>query len=450
MATGLLVSDHPLLNDLYCFNLRTFVDVHLRVVSTFDEALRFIDEGSQGDIIITLSQIEEQDAGLRVFEALEDSKAATPLIVIGERSKISNTNKAYTLPPNLNVPLVVKKVASILGVTAQDMMKVDVPEFYPIPLSIMQAFSESPCSVYVKVSKSSDSNDYVKLCEKGANFAGKVQAYKEKGSVNLYIPADQRLTVTSLASRMVVDALDDPEIDNQARIRVIEQGYDIVGGLLGESQEVTPEVVQISKKCMEEVTNIVKEVPRVKNLLLSILENKTGYLYLHSVMGTYVARHIIKEISWGSEEHAEKLSFVFFFHDMFLAPIFSKYPQFQFEEDLVFKEELTEKDKEIVINHARLASEMVKTFPRCPMGSDAIILQHHGMTNGMGFTLDYKDDISPLAKVLIISECFVEELIRRKGMPNEPKLDEIILSLREKFTKHTYKKIIDCLETISF
>lgn len=450
MAVGLLLSDHPLLNDLYTFNLRTFVDLNLRLVSSLEEACKVIDEGSEGDVIITLSQINEEDAGQKIFETLEERKRSTPLVVIGERSKVSNTNKAYTLPPNLNVPLVVKKVASILGVTAQDMMKVEVPDFYPVPLSIMKAFKTSPCDVYVKVSKSSSSKDFVKLCVEGDDFEGKVESYMEKGSVNLYIPADKRLKVSNEASTIVVNALDDPEIDNQARIRVIEQGYDVVGGLLGESQSVTPEVVEISKKCMESVTKVVKEVPRIKNLLLTILENKTGYLYLHSVMGTYVARHVVNEISWGSEEHAEKLSFVFFFHDMFLAPIFSKYPQFQFEEDLVFKDELSEKDKEIVINHARLASEMVKTFPRCPMGSDAIILQHHGMTNGMGFTLDYKDDISPLAKVLIVSESFVEELIRRKGQPNEPKLDEIILSLREKFTKHTYKKIIDCLETISF
>ncbi|MCR9206311.1 MAG: hypothetical protein NXH75_17145, partial [Halobacteriovoraceae bacterium] len=104
-----------------------------------------------------------------------------------------------------------------------------------------------------------------------------------------------------------------------------------------------------------------------------------------------------------------------------------------------------------VINHARLASEMVKTFPRCPMGADAIILQHHGTTNGMGFTLDYKDDISPLAKVLIIAEAFVEELIKEKNKGAiPPNIDMIIEVLRSRFTKHTYKKIINCLDTISF
>ena len=97
-----------------------------------------------------------------------------------------------------------------------------------------------------------------------------------------------------------------------------------------------------------------------------------------------------------------------------------------------------------------MASEMVKSFPRCPMGADAIILQHHGTSNGMGFAMEYKDDISPLAKVLIVSEAFVDELVEIRDNAQKVNLEEIIEKLRLKFTKHTYKKIINCLEDIAF
>jgi HD-GYP domain-containing protein (c-di-GMP phosphodiesterase class II) len=314
----------------------------------------------------------------------------------------------------------------------------------------MEAFDESPCSIYVKTNSSASSEEYVQILAAKAPLKEKVALYKDKAVTNFYIPSDRRLEFTNLVSSIVVKTLDDPNLSHEARVKATEQGYDLVGGLLGEADEVTPEVVKISKKCMESVNKVINEVPKVKNLLQQMLENKTGYLYLHSVMGTYVSRHIVNEISWGSDEHAEKLSFVFFFHDMFLAPVFARHPDLQFEEDLVFQEALAEQEKEVVINHARLASEMVKTFPRCPMGADAIILQHHGTTNGMGFTLDFKDDISPLSKVMIISEAFVEELIHCKNEGREPNLPDIIMILSEKFTKHTYKKIIKCLETISF
>lgn len=450
MAHGLLVSDHHLINDIYHFNLKAYVDLGLTTKVSLDEALKVIELDAFGDIIITLSQVGERDAGLEIIELLDKKGIEVPVIVIGEKSKVSNTSKVSTLPANLNIPLIVKRCAEILGITAQDMIAKSVPDFYPIPLTLLEAFSEAPCTVFVKTSRSTSNDDFVQVFEKGTSLKAKVSSYKEKGVSNLFIPSGLRLEVVNEASKIVMGLLDDPNLDASQRVKVTEQGYDIVGGLLGEAKEVTPQVVEISKKCMDSVKTIIQEVPRAKNLLMSMLENKTGYLYLHSVMGTYVARHIVNEISWGSEEHAEKLSFVFFFHDMFLAPVFARHPELQFEEDLVFHDSLSEREKEVVINHARLASEMVKTFPRCPMGADAIILQHHGTTNGMGFTLDYKDDISPLAKVLIISDAFVEELIRCKNEIRDPLLGDIVTLLHKRFTKHTYKKIINCLDSISF
>lgn len=450
MAHGLLISDKNLINDLYAFNLKAYVDLGLTIKSSLEEALKVIELEAHGDIIITLSQIDGVDAGKEVVELLNRTGSQTPVIMVGERSEVSQSDRVFSLPPNLNIPLMVKKCAEILGVTAQDMMSKQVPDFYPVPLSIIENFQKAPCDIFIKVSKSSHAGDFIQAMAKEMPVGGKVTSYKDSGVTQLYIQSELRLEIVNQASKVILQKLEDPNLESEERVKVTEQGYDVVAGLLGESSEVTPDVVEISKKCMESVTTVIKEVPKIKNLLTLMLENKTGYLYLHSVMGTYVSRHIVKNISWGSDEHADKLSFVFFFHDMFLSPIFARHPQLQFEEDLVFNESLGEKEKEVVINHARLSSEMVKTFPRCPMGADAIILQHHGTTNGMGFTLDFKDDISPLAKVMIVSESFVEALIKSKNEGKAPDLESIIEDLRKQFTKHTYKKIINCLETISF
>ena len=56
--------------------------------------------------------------------------------------------------------------------------------------------------------------------------------------------------------------------------------------------------------------------------------------------------------------------------------------------------------------------------------------------------MEYKDDISPLAKVLIVSEAFVDELVEIRDNAQKVNLEEIIEKLRLKFTKHTYKKIL--------
>lgn len=451
MRNGILLSNHDLLNDLYTFNLKAFCEIELSICTSLEEAINQIKVlGVDCSIIISLSKIGDIDCPVKMREYLQAKSMSIPIVVIGEMSKLSNTKKVLTLPPNLNIPLVVKSCAKILNITAKEIAAKEVPDFYPIPLSLLRNFTSAPCDIYVKIGKSGPI-EYSQTLTKGENMKPnlKLESYANDGVLNLYIPSIMRLEIVNAASKIVMDKLEDSSLSDQDKVATVEQGFEVIGGLLGENPKITPEIVDISKKCMETVTEIIQKVPKLKNLLSMMLQNKTGFLYLHSVMGTYVARHIIKNISWGSDEHAEKLSFVFYFHDIFLAPIFAKYPHLNSEENLVFQEGISEKDKEIVINHARLASEMVKNFPRCPMGADAIISQHHGTSNGMGFALEYKDDISPLAKVLIVSESFVDEIMKSKDLGQKINVEEILAGLREKFTKHTYKKIISSFENIS-
>ena len=64
--------------------------------------------------------------------------------------------------------------------------------------------------------------------------------------------------------------------------------------------------------------------------------------------------------------------------------------------------------------------------------------------------MTYKDDISPLSKIIIIAENYAQELIIWKENNPDKKAPkkQILEELREKFPKHTYKKIIKVLEEI--
>jgi hypothetical protein len=131
-----------------------------------------------------------------------------------------------------------------------------------------------------------------------------------------------------------------------------------------------------------------------------------------------------------------------------LAPIYLKHPTLKYEEDLLFSDALTDKEKETVLNHARLAAEVIVTYKRAPIGADLLIKQHHGITNGIGFALDFKDDISPLSKIVLISEAVVEEFMKERDVNPDYVLDmkKVIEMLNDKFKKTTYKKIIETLE----
>jgi hypothetical protein len=112
------------------------------------------------------------------------------------------------------------------------------------------------------------------------------------------------------------------------------------------------------------------------------------------------------------------------------------------------------KDKEVVIDHAKLAGQLVKSFPRCPMGADMIITQHHGMTSGQGFAVNFKDDISPLSKIIIIAEDVATGMIHqlkdeKQDKKNIVNKEQICQRLYERYKNHTYKKIIDAFTQVT-
>ena len=202
----------------------------------------------------------------------------------------------------------------------------------------------------------------------------------------------------------------------------------------------------ISKACIDSINKMIKKVPRLTKLLTMLLENPGDYCYKHSVLATCISHQVIKHISWGSEEQANKISFAFFFHDIFLVPLYRKYPDALSEEDLLFNDELSEDEKEVVLDHAKLAGQVVKSFPRCPIGADMIITQHHGMTSGQGFAVNYKDDISPLSKIMIVAEEIATNILsdyEKEGKKIQVNKDTMIEHLKEKFRSHSYKRIIE-------
>ena len=210
------------------------------------------------------------------------------------------------------------------------------------------------------------------------------------------------------------------------------------------NDQITAEVADISNRCIKSISNVMKQVSGIKDLLKLLLENQTEYCYRHSVLTSYVASEIIDKMSWGTEEQKEKVSFALFFHDLYLVPLYKKYEDVVSEEDLLFMDEVEEEDKQIVLDHAKLAGQAIKTFPRCPMGVDLLLIQHHGMTHGQGFAINFKDDISPLAKIMIIAEEIATSMIAKisKGEKLVIDKDKTAIKLADKYRNHTYKKII--------
>lgn len=444
---ALLLSDNSVLADVYSANLLAYVDVEVTAVVNLEELEKSL-ASAKWDMVLSVSKIGDEDIAKIAHEKVMALNETTLFAVIGAKSSVSNQDGIITLPGNLDVKKLIRTIAGVFKISAKDMASLEVPEFYPIPIKLLQYLERGPCNVYVQVSKNQKKPEYALAWEKGAIRRHVITEYIERGFDVLFVAASDRLKVINLVSQVVISSLDDPSLSKEQKLDILEQGFEVVAAKLTDDARVTTEVVTISKKCIEQITDVIKNFPKLRSLLMGLGENKARYLYFHSILSTYISNHIVRHISWGGEGHAEKISFVLYFHDIFLVPIYNKYPQFKYEEELVFNNLLSDREKEVVVSHARMAGELVKTFPRAPMGADVIVTQHHGLTSGNGFTMDFKDDVSPLAKVIIIAEALVDEIIRAKEEGKAPDRTEMLAELRVKFPRHTYRKIIDTLENL--
>lgn len=446
MSQAILISDNEVINSLYELNLRAYVATNVTVKKSIDGAIKLVEQSPNIDAIICFRELNNKDNSfekLKLF--LTEKSLAIPMVVMGEPgTALAN---AIVIKNKYDIKSLLRSMAKILEITAKDMADKEVPQYFPIPLKLFSQIETSHCDIYFRNQKENFEYEYFKIIEAGTPIADKLTNYSNQGVKHLFIDADQRLKFINKTSGMVIEELNREDISSSERLEITAQGMGIVAEEIFESKVLSEQVAQISTACSESIAKVAKDVPQLKVLLGMLLENKSDFVYSHSVISTYFATNIIKNISWGSKEQAEKVTFVLFFHDIFLVPIYRKYPDAISEEDLMFRSDVSDKDKNVVLEHARLAGELIKTFPRCPMGADMIVTQHHGMTNGVGFAVNYKDDISPLSKIIIIAEeaatMVLNDLSKQTEKKKIPlKKDKIIAKLNEKFKNHTYKKLV--------
>lgn len=445
MKRALFLSDNEFINDLYLVNLSTYVDTDLEIESDPLKVEERLLTGSF-DLLIALSRIDDKDVGSSMLEL--SHKKDLPLVIIGEKSEVSNTPEVMTVPGNLNIQFFLRSVAKILGVTAQDMASKEMGEYYPMALKVLIGFSKAPCDVFYKISKPGEKEEFSKVWSKDQIIDKKFDKFKDLKIFSLYIPSSERLSITNLVTTTISQNVRDKSLAKGDRLEAVESGFELMAQSLFSSEEVTEEVLEISNQCVEAIQEVMEEDAGLSELLQAMLSNKSRFIYMHSVLTTYVCHFLLKKIPWGSKEHVEKVSYVLFFHDMFLVPVYNDHVDIKYEEDLIFSPDLNDAEKDVIINHAKEAGNALKRLPKSPIGADTITTQHHGATNGIGFSMDPGDDVSPLAKVILIGEAFVDEFLKARDAGLDPNCKKIVLELQERYTNKSYQKMAKFLEAI--
>lgn len=445
MSKTLVICDNEFLSTLYVMNLEVYLATKAELVTTIEAGIAIHKAKKNFDLIISLDTINKRDAFKEINEYRGSYGVKTPFIRVGGDEDTDIDAKTFAVSSRYNIQSILKKSASILGVTAKQMAEMQMGAYYPISMAPVEGLTKAPCNLYLAVD-----SQYKMLARRDDTIDESIKNVKATGVDTIFVRSTDRLVMVNNVSLKLIERITEALKNSSGmsidkKVEVLNDGFEFAAANLFSTEEIRQEMAEIATASAKVMSDVVKDNPQLKGLLATMLSNKSGYIFTHSMISSYVANHIIKNVTWGGEGQSDKINFVLFFHDIYLSPIYLKHPQLKYEKALLDNPALSEKEKDIIMNHAKLAAELVVTYKRCPMGADVLIKHHHGMKKGSGFANKYPEDLSPLSKVLLIAEAFVEIFVATTDKKEKVEMKLIIPKLIEEFVSPSYIKIIQTL-----
>ena len=439
MNTTLLVENNQELESFYSLNLQTWVGTTIIPKKEAKFCYKVFEDGSQIDLIITKARNGLEKSAEAIFEMIQKSGRNIPLIVVG-KSTLTDESVIH-LQSGLDIKPLIQAAGKALNVTAQNMAQLQVPEYFAIPINYFLSLKRSVTDVYEE--DIDHAGSYIKKMDEYQEFEPSlIKSYIQEGVASLYVKKHDRLYFVTNVSQELVAKIEMAELNDDEQLSAAEMGQKLLSAKLNRLG-ITEETTKLANKQLKMMSNTAKKYPKMGKLLGRLMRNQAGYLFKHSQIQTYVCSHLMDNIDWGNEEQKKKISFIAFFHDILL----ENDEQAQIHTEKQLKESgLDAASMELVNSHAQKAAELFIKYPGAPMGADAIIRQHHGITHGVGFATTYGGNLSPMVIVFILAEELTDNIIRSG---KELKMEKVLLSMREKYPTQRFQKIIDIMDTLS-
>lgn len=436
MRTTLLVENNSQLCDFYALNLHTWVGSDSIMAKEAKFAVEYLQEkADEIGLIICKAKIGQERTAEAIENFLDTTDTKIPLIIIGD-SPLKDKSVPH-LDSAIDIKALVQAGAKALGVTAQDMAQLSVPEYFGIPIQNFHHISEPICDVF----REEDNKYEVHIAQGQTVSKPDLKSYIAEGNLTLFVKRADRLKFVSNISQEIAANINLTELNEDEKVGALELSQQLLQQKLAKIG-VTPELVELSKRNMKEMAAIAKKTTSLKRLLQRLLKNKAGYLFKHSQVLMFVATHLMEQLDWGNEEQRVKLQFMAFFHDIALED--DQQAMIHSEAELK-KADLPPLKKELVKKHAQLGATLIAQYPNAPIGVEQLMRQHHGITHGIGFSEHYGANISPMAIVFILAEDFVDEVLMTN---NEFDIKKKIKQMRTRYSTQRFQKIIDALEGI--
>lgn len=374
------------------------------------------------------------------FNLAYDANIITPTIVLGDLTIAAKEHIAIC--ETMKIEELNKLFLKILNLKKEQFSHMKLPRYVPFAISNFYLMHESPCDVYIRLSKSTG-DDYIKRLHIKDTFTkNDLLKYEQLGLEEFYIQREDREHFINGLLTQTLHNLREGE-ENQISFSKNSDSFTIGADMI-KLLGVTPSCVALVEETVSNITTQITKSGKFGELLKRVLDDKYSFSYRRSYLICILSHMLLPRMEWGGQDQRqnifEKLALVSYFHDIYL------------EDDVMLKittneqlrkAELSPRQRDIVINHANNAAMLVYNFPHLPQGVDLIIKQHHGTTNGVGFPESYSTAISPMAIFFVVIEEFANQMLLSNDLKN---IGIVISDMKEKFHLPSYRKIVQEIE----
>jgi response regulator RpfG family c-di-GMP phosphodiesterase len=395
----LIVEDQDHFRALYSLILAEEADLSPVTASNDDQALDILLKNSQFDLIISDSDFKKESGKTIFFKAQE---LEIPFLLV-TKSSIGNFDFIKEKPLT---SFVRKPFSEAEFRDSVRQLFNEKRQYISVPLDLLFKLGELPVPIFVRL----PSKKVLKVFNQGDVFS---QYFYDRWIARnvfslLVLKQDFDLLVKDFKSN-VLSEMFFTSLDYAGNKPIILSGQ-ILETLLNAAKSlgVTDSVVEMNRKNVQLVLNIMNSRPDLKRLLKNHNFSSPSGIYVRSHLTSLLSSWLAAELDMKHHRIFEILTMASFFHDIGL------------DDEIVLNEShfiesarvgvrMNKSEVEMVKNHIEVALAFLKQFNGCPPEVLDIVKQHHEKPDGSGYPKGLKaQDLSPQSAVFILAHEFVE------------------------------------------
>tara|TARA_B100001971_G_C18222976_1_gene558429 strand:+ start:399 stop:1727 length:1329 start_codon:yes stop_codon:yes gene_type:complete len=438
MSQTILIEPNENLRKLFSINLSTYAATDVVPRENANDAVALLSILPSINLIVTKAQVDGEQTAIKIYNFLKDNNLQIPMIIMGECRELAPD--VLTLKEPISWDVLVKHAADILGVKEEEVKKNAQPAFAALESHFFYDIEHTPCDVYIQIKKADNSYQFVKRLRAQDSFTKEdIEKYESQGLRYFHIPKDFEHYFVTFVTNNLIRKMEEDDVEFGLRLSLNANAYQVVRDHIAKVG-LDESMNTLADTCIRSMVLTIKEAPTLASLLKQLFSNKISYAYQHAHLLCVIGHFILLRQKWYEPKHLDIFTLVSFFSDITL----NSSEQIQINSISELKaSKLSNEQRQVVLNHANDAAELIKDYPNYNKTIEDIIRQHHGSKKGFGFPEEPDEEIHTLSKIFIIADSFVKIMLA----PHTPKnKKEILAILYAQFPGQSFQDIIGILE----